>query len=97
MVGSSSYAWRTRSVPRIVDSRTSAVVYAADGGPEVVKARQQQEAMARINRVFPETIIKLVAKYGTKQESIEGVLEELNDMIGNYNRICSMQKVKQWE
>ena len=32
-----------------------------------------------------------------KQESIEGVLEELNDMIGNYNRICGMQKVKQWE
>ena len=37
------------------------------------------------------------AKYGTKQESIEGALEELNDMIENYNSICSMQKDKQWE
>ena len=36
-------------------------------------------------------------KYGTKQESIEGALEELNDMIENYNSICSMQKDKQWE
>ena len=30
------------------------------------------------------------AKFGTKQESIEGALEELNDMIENYNSICSM-------
>ena len=37
------------------------------------------------------------AKYGTKQESIEGALEELNDMIENYNGICSMQKEKKWE
>ena len=37
------------------------------------------------------------AKYGTKQESIEGALEELNDMIENYNSIRSMQKDKQWE
>ena len=37
------------------------------------------------------------AKYGTKQESIEGALEELNDMIENYNSICSMYKDKQWE
>ena len=36
------------------------------------------------------------AKYGTKQESIEGALEELNDMIENYNSICSIQKEKQW-
>ena len=40
------------------------------------------------------------AKYGTKntkQESIEGALEELNDMIENYNSIFSMHKDKQWE
>ena len=37
------------------------------------------------------------AKYGTKQDSIEGALEELNDMINHYNRICSMQKEKQQE
>ena len=37
------------------------------------------------------------AKYGTKQESIEGALEELNDMITNYNSICGMQKEKQRE
>jgi hypothetical protein len=35
------------------------------------------------------------AKYGTKQDSIEGALEELNDMINNYNSDCSMQKEKQ--
>ncbi len=66
----------------------------------MVKARQQQEAMARINRVSPETISSAGSgyeKYGTKQESIEGALEELNDMIENYNSICSMQKEKQWE
>ena len=37
------------------------------------------------------------AKYGTKQDSIEGALEELNDMINHYNSICSMQKEKQQE
>ena len=37
------------------------------------------------------------AKFGTKQESIEGALEELNDMIEHYNSMCSMQKEKQWE
>ena len=37
------------------------------------------------------------ATYGTKQESIEGALEELNDMIENYNSICSMHKDKQLE
>ena len=34
------------------------------------------------------------AKYGTKQGSIEGALEELNDMISHYNSICGMQKEK---
>ena len=29
-----------------------------------------------------------------KQYSIEGALEELNDMINQYNSICSMQKEK---
>ena len=37
------------------------------------------------------------AAYGTSQESIEGALEELNDMIENYNSVCSMHKDKQWE
>ena len=37
------------------------------------------------------------AKYGTKQDSIEGALEELNDMINHYNSICGMQKEKQQE
>ena len=37
------------------------------------------------------------ATYGTTQESIEGALEELDDMIENYNSICSMHKDKQWE
>ena len=37
------------------------------------------------------------AKYGTKQNSIEGALEELNDTINHYNSICSMQKEKQQE
>ena len=34
------------------------------------------------------------AKYGTKQDSIEGALEELNDMIKHYSSICGMQKEK---
>ena len=37
------------------------------------------------------------AKYGTKQETIEGALEELNDMLNHYNSLCGMQKEKQWE
>ena len=37
------------------------------------------------------------AKYGTKQDSIEGALEELDDMIHHYNSICSMQKEKHQE
>ena len=33
----------------------------------------------------------------TKRESIEVALKELNDMVKNYNSICSIQKKKQWE
>ena len=37
------------------------------------------------------------AKYGTKQDTIEGALGELDDMIKHYNSICGMQKEKQRE
>ena len=37
------------------------------------------------------------ARYGTKQDSIEGALEELNDMLNHYNSLCEMHKEKQWE
>ena len=36
-------------------------------------------------------------EYGTKQDSIEGALEELDDMIHHYNSIYSMQKEKHQE
>jgi len=36
-------------------------------------------------------------EYGTKQDSIEGALEELDDMIHHYNSICNMQKEKHQE
>ena len=52
--------------------------------------------MARSNRVIPEAATERRVKV-TKQESIEGALEELNDMIENYNSICNMQKDKHWE
>ena len=96
MVNSSSYAGGAGSVPRVVDSRASAVVRVAGGRPEVVKARRQQEAMARNDRVIPEAAPERRVKV-TKQESFERALEELNNMIENYSSICSMQKEKQWE
>ena len=34
------------------------------------------------------------ARYGTKQDSIEGALEELNDMLNHYNSLCEMHKEK---
>ena len=56
MVGGSPPAWRSRSVPRVVNSRASAMVCATNGGPGVVEARQQQDAMARSDRVLQKNI-----------------------------------------
>ena len=68
-------------------------------------ARRAPQRAGRRKRVYPKWLdaeyVKRAglgyAKYGTKQDSIEGALEELNDMIKHYNSICGIQKEKQRE
>ena len=73
MVGGSPPAWWSRSVPRVINPRASAMVCATNGGPGVVEARQQQDAMARSDRVLRKNIEREEEVLGPKWPAPTGL------------------------
>ena len=81
MVGGSPLAWWSRSVPRVINPRASAMVCATTGRPGVVEARWQQDALARSDRLLQKGIEREIGPQWPVPSGLKTALKNRNSRL----------------